>query len=152
MNTLMIQVVDSCCVEVCKHCSQLENQSAWNWVIRNIPVIVVLALLSVVFIFLIGYAIEYIRIKSQWMKQTKSKTDQELQDIKTIVSEMNAKINKIKTPEDIKEIEDKFRKDLESWEKSIENIENQNKVLNEKIDKLIKEKNDNSNNQETNNK
>ena len=56
----------------------------------------------------------------------------------------------IKTPENIKEIEDKFRKDLESWEKSIKNIEIQNKVLNEKIDKLIKEKNDKSNNQETN--
>ena len=56
----------------------------------------------------------------------------------------------IKTPENIKEIEEKFRKDLESWEKSIKNIEIQNKVLNEKIDKLIKEKNDKSNNQETN--
>lgn len=141
MNTLMtLAVIDFCCVEVCKHCSQLENQSAWNWVIKNIPVIVVLALLSVVFIFLIGYAIEYIRINSQWMKQTKSKTDQELQDIKTIVSEMNAKINKIKTPESIIEIEKKFREDLVNWEKSIEIIKSQNKELNDKIDNLISEK------------
>ena len=153
MNTLMtLAVIDSCCVEVCKHCSQLENQSAWNEVIKNIPVIVVLALLSVVFIFLVGYTIEYIKIKAQYLRQTNSNIDRELQNIKTIVNDINSKINTIKTPENIIEIEKKFREDLANWEKSIENIENQNKILNEKVDKLIKEKNDKSSNQETNNK
>ena len=148
MNTLMtLAVIDSCCVEVCKHCSQLENQSAWNEVIKNIPVIVVLALLSVVFIFLVGYTIEYIKIKAQYLRQTNSNIDRELQNIKTIVNDINSKIINIKTLENFKGVEKKFRKDLTNWEKTIEIIENQNKELNEKIDKLINEKNNTARNQ-----
>lgn len=86
MNTLMtLAVADSCCVKVCKHCSQAATPSAWDNFINNLPSLFWGVIVCIVIVLLAKYGIEYYKINKENLKQVETEKNKRLSDIKSVL-------------------------------------------------------------------
>lgn len=95
MNTLMtLAVADSCCVKVCKHCSQVATPSAWGDFINNLPSLFWGVLVGIVIVLLAKYGIEYYKINKENLKQVETEKNKRLSDIKSVLEGIYAETKK----------------------------------------------------------
>ena len=125
MNTLMtLAVADSCCVKVCKHCSQGATPSAWGDFINNLPSLFWGVLVGIVIVHLAKYGIEYYKINKENLKQVEAEKNKRLSDIKSVLEGIYAETKKANASRTLLQQVEELKKQCDELDKQINEISN----------------------------
>lgn len=117
MNILSVV---SYCSNACKNDCHLP-QSPWNDFIDWLPCIILIALLSIIVMFIIKYGVEYNRINKDYLLKTEKETTNKLMNIENNLNDALSKIEEVKDKlNDFKPLEEAFREDIQRLKKIID--------------------------------
>ena len=121
---MTLAVADSCCVKVCKHCSQVATPSAWGDFINNLPSLFWGVLVGIVIVLLAKYGIEYYKINKENLKQVEAEKNKRLSDIKSVLEGIYAETKKANASRTLLQQVEELKKQCDELDKQINEISN----------------------------